>query len=210
MIDRKRGFKAFVHQVGVEVGNILRQHHALVDDRPAGHRRDVQRWHLSGQRGFLDAATDDVKLALECFLVHALGVGNQDLFDLGTGRVGLFPQNRRIDGHVAPAVDIVAHPQHFGFNDGPAGFLRGKVGARKKDLTDGDQFAFARAVTGATHLIVEKVDGDLHVDARTVAGLAIGIHRTTVPDRLERLDPVFDNRAAAGAVDVHNKTHPAG
>ena len=210
VIDRKRGFKAFVHQVGVEVGNILRQHHALVDDRPAGHRRDVKRRHLSGQRGFLDAATDDVKLALECFLVHALGVGNQDLFDLGTGRIGLFPQNRGVHGHVAPAVDIVAHAQHFGFNDGPAGFLRGKVGARQKDLTDGDQFAFAGAVTGATHLIVEKVDGDLHVDARAVAGLAIGIHRTTVPDRLERLDPVFDNRAAAGAVDVHNKTHPAG
>ena len=210
MIDRKGGLKAFVHQVGVEVGNILRQHHALVDDRPAGHRRDVEGRHLSGQRGFLDATTDDIKLALECFLVHALGVRNQDLFDLGAGRIGLVAQDRRIHRHVAPAVDIVAHAQHFGFNDGPAGFLRGKVGARQKDLTDGDQFAFAGAVTRAAHLIIEKVDGDLHVNACAVAGFTVRINGPAVPDRLERLDAVFNNRTAAGAIDVHDKADTAG
>jgi hypothetical protein len=50
--------------------------------------------------GLLDPAADDVKLALEGLLVHALGVGDDDLLDLGPGRVGLFAQHVDIHRHV--------------------------------------------------------------------------------------------------------------
>jgi hypothetical protein len=56
-------------------------------------------------------------------------------------------------------------------------------------------------VAGAHDLVVEERRRDLHVDARAVAGLAIGIDRAPVPDGLQRVDPVFHHLARRLAVD---------
>jgi hypothetical protein len=65
-------------------------------------------------------------------------------------------------------------------------------------------------VAGAQDLIVEERGRDLHVDARAVAGLAIGIDGAPVPDGLQRVDAVFHHLARRLAVDRHDKTHAAG
>jgi hypothetical protein len=59
---------------------------------------EVQLLDTCGRGGLLDPAADDVKLALEGLLVHALGVGDDDLLDLGPGRVGLLAQHGHITG----------------------------------------------------------------------------------------------------------------
>ena len=197
VIDRKGRFKPLVHQVGVKLRHLFGQHHALVDDRPARHRSNIKRRHPCGDCRLFDPAADDIQLALEHILIDALGIGNQDLLDLGPCRIGLFPQTGNINRHMPPAINIVPHSQNFGFHDRAAGLLRTKVRARQKHLPDRHKFIGARRMPGAAHLIIEKRHRDLHMDARAVAGHAIGVNRPPVPDRLERLDPVFNHRPAA-------------
>ena len=189
MIDRKSRFEAFVHQVGVEHGHLFGQHHALVDDRPAGQRRQIEAGNPRCCSCFFDPATDHIQLALERFFIDAFRVRDQNLFDLGPGRVGLVAKAGHIDRHMAPAIDIVAHAQNFGFHDGPALLLRTEIGARQKDLTNGNQLIQVGFMAGATDLVVEEWNRDLHVDTRAIAGLTIGVHGTAVPDCLKRVDP---------------------
>ena len=102
---------------------------------------------------------------------------------------------------MAPSVDVIPHAQHFGFDNRPACFLGSKIGARQEHLPNRHQFVHPRFVTRAANLIIEKLCRDLHMNARAVAGFAVGIDRPTVPDGLEGVDPVFDNFARGGAVD---------
>ena len=96
---------------------------------------------------------------------------------------------------MAPAIDVIPHPQNFGFNDRPACLLRGKVGARQENLTHSDHLVHTRLVAGAANLVIEERHRDLDVDARTIPCLAIRIHSTTVPDCFQRLDAVLDHFA---------------
>ena len=209
VVDGESRFKAWILQIGIEFGDLFSQHHALVDDRAAGQGTNIHALNAGSDGGFLDPTADDIELALKGFLIHTFNVGNQDLLDLGTGCVGLFTKAGNIDRHMSPAVYIVTHPQDFGFNDGPARFLRAKIRARQKHLTHRHQLIGFRLVSGPTDLIIEEGNGDLHMDARTVAGLAIGVHCPTMPDRLECVDPILHNPAGRLAVDRHDKTHAA-
>jgi hypothetical protein len=104
----------------------------------------------------------------------------------------------------------MAHPQHFGFDDGPAAFLRAEIGARQEHLTHRDQLVHIGLMASAAHLVIEEADRNLHMDARAVTGFAIGIDGPAVPDRLQRGNPVFHHLARRLARNRHNKTHAAG
>ena len=195
VIDRKGGLKPFVHQVGIELRHLFGQHHALVDDRPAGHRTDIHAHDARSGRSFFDPATDDVKLALELFLIHILFAADQDLLDLWAGGIGLFAQHVGVHRYMAPAIDIVAQPQDFGFHDRAATFLCAKIGARQEHLTDSDQLVCVRLMTCATDLIIKERHGNLHMDASAIAGFAIRIDSATVPNGLQRVDTLFHDAA---------------
>ena len=83
-----------------------------------------------------------------------------------------------------PPIDVVAHAQHFGLNDGPAAFLGPKICARQEDLPDSNQLIFIRFVACAAHLIVKELHWNLDVDTCTVASLSVSINSTAVPNRL--------------------------
>ena len=210
VIDREGGFKPLVHQIGVEHRHLFGQHHALVDDAAAGQRTQVKPLNLRGNRRLFDPAADDVQLALEGFLVNRLVAADQNLLDFGAGRVGLVTQHFDVHRHMPPAIDVMAHPQHFGFHDCAAPFLRAEIGTRQKDLAHGDQLLHVRFMPGAADLVVEKADRNLHVNARAIAGLAIGIDSPPVPDRLQRIDAVLHHLSAGPARDRHHQTYTAG
>ena len=130
VIDRKGAFKARIHQVGVEFRHLLGQHHAFVDQRPAGQRTDIHARDTRSRRCFLDAAADDIKLALELFLIQPFFIADQDLLNLGPGRIGLVAQHFGIHRHMTPTINVMAHAQHFGFHNCAAPFLGCKIGAR--------------------------------------------------------------------------------
>ena len=210
MINREGAFEPLVLQIGIEFCHLLGQHHALVDDAPAAQTGNIETIDARPCRGFLDPAANHVEFAFEIFLVDPLGVGNQDLFDLGPGRVGLLSQHADIHWHMPPAIDIVTHADHFGFHDGPAGFLRAKIGARQEHLAHRHQLVFFRLMPGATHLVIKERHGDLDMEARAVAGLAIGIDSPAVPDRLERADPGLDHFSVGLAIGADHQPNPAG
>ena len=210
VVDGKRRHEGRILQIRIEFGHLLGQHHALVDHRPAGQAAQVERRDLRGGCGFFDPAADHIKLALEGFLVCALGVLDQDLLDLGARGIRLFPQNRGIDRHMTPAIDVVAHAQHFAFDDRAAAFLRAEIGARQEHLPDGDQRVHVGLMPGAADLVVEERNRDLQVNARAVAGLSVGVHGAPVPDGLQGVDPAVHDFAAGPAVNRHHQSDTAG
>ena len=67
-----------VVQVGVVGGELVGEEHALVDDRPARHRDDVEvvlQAAIGGEDARRDDLADDVELALEGLLVGDAGRG---------------------------------------------------------------------------------------------------------------------------------------
>ena len=51
-----------------------------------------------------------------------------------------------------PAVDVITHPQNFGFHDRPTGFLRAEIGARQEHLSNSKQFDKTWLMTGSLDL----------------------------------------------------------
>ena len=196
-------------EVGVELGHLLGQHHALVDQRATRQRADVEARDLRLRHRLLDAPPDHVEFALEGLLVDPLGVRDQDLLDGGPGDVGLLAQHGDVHRHLAPAVDVVAEPQHLGLDDGAAGLLGIEIGPRQEHLADRQQRVLG-LVAGAPDLIPEEVHGDLQMDARTIAGLAVGVDGAPVPDRLQGGAGVLDHVAPGPAVDGGDQADAAG
>ena len=104
VINRKSGLEPLIHQIGVEGGDLFGQHHALVDDRPAGQGAQIHALNPGGIGGFLNPAADDVKLTLKLLLIDVLFTADKDLLNLGTRRIGLVAQNARVHGHMPPAM----------------------------------------------------------------------------------------------------------
>ena len=114
-----------------------------------------------------------------------------------------------VDRHLPPAIEIEAEAQDLGFHDGAAGLLRHVVGARKKYLADRDA-AGTQPMPGLRHRGAKEFLRHLQMDPGAVAGLAVGVHRTAMPDRFQRLDGARDHLAARLAVDRGNEADAAG
>ena len=209
VINRECRFKTCVHQVWIEFRNLLCQHHAFVDDRTAGQRTEIQRRDLCRESCFLDPTTDDVEFALELLFVDVLFTADQDLFDLRAGRVRFLTKAISFHRNVAPAVDVVTHTEHFGLNDRAATLLSAEIGARQEHLTNCDQFVHIWLVASATDLVVEEGHWNLNMDTRAVTRFAVSVDSATVPNRLERVDPVIDHFAGRFTIQRNNKPYTA-
>ncbi len=209
VIDREVGDEALVQQVGIERGQLLGEEHALVDDRAAGERADVELADAFFGRGALDPAPDDIEVGLEHLLAHALRVGDHDLLDLGARGVRLLADDADIHRHLAPAIDGVAVVQDLALDDDAAGLLLAEVGARQEDLADAE-LAGAELLADLAHIVLEEGVRDLHVDAGAVAGLAVGIDRAAVPHRFQRLDPHEHDLAPRLAIDRRDHADATG
>ena len=63
---------------------------------------------------------------------------------------------------------------------------------------------------GAPDMVLEEILRDLHMDAGPVAGLAVGIDRAAMPDRLQRRDRRLHHLAARLAVERGDEPDAAG
>ena len=199
--------EALVLQIGVEHRELFGEEQPLVDHRPAGQGADVEAVDVLGQHLLLDPAPDDEQLALELGIADAFGIAENDLLDLGPGRDRLIADHGRVDRHLAPAQDRVPETQHLGLDDRPAALLAGEVGARQEYHADRDA---AVGVLAAADLLAQEVLRDLEVDPGAVAGLAVGVDRTAMPDRAQRVDRGRDHAAARLTVDRGDEADPAG
>ena len=108
-----------------------------------------------------------------------------------------------------PAIDVIPHPQHFGFNDCTAGFLCTKICTRQEDHANSDQI-IVRLVPCATDLVIEKLHRNLNVNASAVAGFPVCIHSTTMPNGFQRGDAVINNLTAWFTINGNHKPYTTG
>src|SRR3546814_1128507 len=88
----------------------LGQEQALVDDRPARQRADVEALNLGLYDLFLDAAADEVEGLFELLPAGFVRQrpGDHDLLDLGPGHHCLVADDGHVHRHLTPAIDGVA------------------------------------------------------------------------------------------------------
>ncbi len=66
------------------------------------------------------------------------------------------------------------------------------------------------AMTGAGDMPPEEIERDFQMNTGTIAGLAISINSTAMPDRLEGLNTLFDDFASWLAVNRGHQANAAG
>ena len=103
----------------------------------------------------------------------------------------------------------MAKPQNFPFNNTAALFLRANIITRQKHHPDSQTPAII-TMAGTCNMLDKEIPRDRQMNASPVAGHAIGIHCTAMPDRLQGFNGGIHNRAARTAIDRGNKSHPAG
>ena len=100
--------------------------------------------------------------------------------------------------------------QDLGLDDGAAALLRAEVGARQEHHADGDAPDLRDLAARIADIFLEEILRDFDVDARAVAGLAVGVHGAPMPHRLQRIDARGDHVAPSLAVQRDHQTDAAG
>ena len=104
----------------------------------------------------------------------------------------------------------MAEAQDLGLDDGAAALLRAEIGARQEHHADRQPSGLRDLAARVADIFLEEVLRDLDVEARAVAGLAVGVDRAAVPHGLQRIDAGRDHVAASLAVQRHDETDAAG
>ena len=207
--DGKGRDEALVGQVGIEVGELLGQEHALVDQRTRREGADVEIADRRFAHALFDAPPAQIEFALQLVQIAVFADVEHDLLDFGPCGVGLLADDGDVHRHLAPAIEIEVETQDLRFDDGAAGLLCHIVCARQEYLAHGDA-ARAEFVSGLGHGHAEEFLRHLDMDAGTVAGLAVGVDGAAVPHGLQRLDAAGHDFAARCAVDRRDQADAAG
>jgi hypothetical protein len=108
-----------------------------------------------------------------------------------------------------PAINRIAGIEDFGFHNLPATFLRTEVGFRQKHLTNRDA-PWAEPIATAFHHGGEEILRDFDMNSRTIAGLAIGIHRAAMPNRAQGINAGLHHRPPRFAIQRGHQANTAG
>ena len=202
--------KGRVAQVRVEHGELRPGEHALVGDGAAGEAYDVE---LLGARQvpagglFLDAASDDVELALEGVGGDA-AAGDEDLADAGLGVAGQLPEVLAVAGHLAPAEHVGALLQGRALYQVHAALGQGGLGGQE-DHADGVLTRLGQAGLQAGVGMAEELVRYLQEQPGAVAGGLIAADGAAVLQVDEDLHGVLDDVMVGQPVEPGNETDAA-
>ena len=206
-----------IEQVGVVLGELLGEQHALVDQRLAGQAADVPEIGTVNGRGAdlaVGALADDVQLALEGPLVGLPVVEtrvppDEDLAHEGLGAPGGFAQRGIAGGHGAPA----QHGLALGLHDLLELLLELAPLARAAGQKQQTAAVFAgcrqRNALGLGGLQQEAV-GHLQQHTGAVARVHLAAAGTAVIQVAQHLDGLCQDGVGFAPLDVHDEAHPAG
>src|SRR5690606_21662285 len=131
---------------------------------------------------------EDIEIDLEADRIAVAAIVDDDLLAFGARGMCLLAQGAGIGRNLAPAIDAVAVVQDLPFHDDAAAFLCGHVGPGQEDHADADLPIF-RAVAGPLHVSAKELVRNLDMNTGAVAGLAVRIDCSAMPDGLQGLDP---------------------
>ncbi len=204
MDQGKRRLDPLVAEIRVELLQLRRGQHALVDDGAARQRREVDALNL-----VLDPLAKDVDEPFERQPGQAgvaIGAGDEHLAE---GRLhGQSPgsEHRVVGWHVAPSDDGEA----LGVADlGDERRRRAGLGRLRGEEGDARRVAAVGRQVELDNLAEEPV-GDLHEDPGAVARVDLGAGRAPVLEVAERAEPELDDLVALAALDIDHERHTAG
>ena len=138
-----------------------------------------------------------------------VGPGDEELFDPGGGKGGLFSKNAGVDGNYAPAKGYQSPlGDDFLRNFPDVGLSVGVFGGKKEEANSKISL-LVQAVTKFLDLPFKKLEGDLGKDARPVPGFGIGIQSAAMGQLANAAKRAFQNRAGTFALNVGHKSDAA-
>ena len=210
--ERHRGLDLGLAQIGVVGRELTRREQALVGQRAARERRDVERrlGHAPRGGGELDASADDGELAAERALVPRRALRDEQLAHHGLALAREPPDRAGVARHVAPAerqlplLDRDAHAQLL------AAQAQGRI-VRQEAHGDG-------VVAGRRQLELElgareaaqQPVGHLQHQPGAVTRVGIRAARTAVLHRGQHRERLLDHLATAHAVGTRDQAEAAG
>ncbi|CAB4897173.1 unannotated protein [freshwater metagenome] len=202
--QRQGALDALVPQIGEEHRQLRRGEHALVDQGPAGQRREVGA--LLARQLVFDALARHEHLAIEIDPCSRCGVGDEQLLEARHHRTSARPEAGRIDGNGTPSESAQAL---FGDDGLDRGHGLGSVTdvsrqERQADgvLTHGRKFEAGDRTQEAVRHLDE--------DAGTIAGIGLGPGGATVLHVAQGADAHGDNGATGDTVDVGDEGDTTG
>ena len=203
--DHGLGREIVAGEVREQLGQVPRQHHALVAEQAGGEADDVER-RVCAQID-LGAAPGQVQRAFERRDVVAVG-GDEDLFDAGHRAARQRAQRRIVGRHLAPAGDMdVDVPQPRG--EGRAA-LRCGLGVVRQEHHARRASRSAEVEPGLGGQGVDEGIGRVQQHAAAVAREAVGRDATTMRHARQRLQRAVDDAARGVAADRRNEPEAAG
>ena len=209
---RQRDDHGLVLQVAVVLADLVREQHALVDERARRHRRHVELLAVAELQRLDRVArllADDVELALERVLVHRGRPARDE--HLPDHRLDLLRAQREaavVGRHVAPAEQDLALARDRALDLLLAGHPRGGLLRQEHHadavLADRGQ----REALPAARAAQERVR-QLDQDAGAVALQRIGAGRAAMGEVLEDRQALRDDRMRLLALDVGDEAEPA-
>ena len=224
MDQRQGALDSFVAQVRVERGELARDEHPLVDERPGAEAREIHA--RVGRSGVahccvvilgrrvarasrsdlvLDALAHDIDPPVQIDASQIVA-RDEDLAEAGHGGPRARAQHRRVDRHVAPADHTKALGEHDALH--LLGSLLGVVGRRRQEADAGGVPARRRQLVA--HHVAQEAVRYLDEDARTVAGEGVGPQRAAMLQVAQGLDPERHNLVRSRAADVAHEADAAG
>ncbi len=201
-----------IRQLQIEIGNLGGQQKALVNNRAAGKRRDVEEAllpQIGGAHFLFGPFADDIELALQSIFVHAVGALDENLFDIRLRAARQAADGVGIDRCVTPTKYCQAFVLDDLFHNGFA--LQPLVRFNGEEYHTHAVFAGGgkrKAQAGAFSLKKGMRDLDQHAGA--VARLGVATAGATVRQIDQDFDPLHNDVVRFFARDVGYKSNPTG
>ncbi len=204
--DDHRRLHVLAREVGVELRQRGRQHHALVAQRPGRQRHHVER-RLRGVQALLRHPACDEQRAVERGLVHRRRGRDEHLLDARHGAARGLAAGRRLGRHHAPAGDPDFLAFQF-FRERGAAHGRGLVVGGQEDGAGGEHRAQPDAALGSGG--AQEFLGAQQQHAAAVARGTVGRHRAAVREPRQRGQAGLDHPAGGDVIEVRDQPEATG
>ena len=158
-----------------------------------------------------DPAADEVQVLLKFCCVDLIGhwSRNHDLFNLRPRCLCLVADHGHIDGHLTPTINCVARVDDFRLDNRAAILLSAQVSARQEYHANRKPVRHW-PVAAVRNRIIKEADGQVDMQSCAIAGLAIGVDCSAMPDRLQRLNTRRNDAARRLAICRRDQANAAG
>ncbi len=213
MHERDRGLGRSIGQIRIEAAHLRRDKHALVDDRAAAHRADIE--DLARKRALsvgllLDDAAADIERTLERLAtLHVLGTAQECLDDCRHACPGGLAEVVGIRRNRAPEEQrnalLGAAILEYALCDSEALFI-----LREEEHSDTVVALIRQKVAIALCLAAEEAVRHLEQDAGAVAGIVLEALAATVLEVHKDAQGVVDHLVGTLALQMGKRADAAG